>query len=145
MGYSSPFPAVALFLPLARGALREGGVHFGVIGFFAETLVDRLLQSEGGFDAVFLVGLDEDDFAAGPLEAEKQRALAGMGGDQFPRGFQILGRQMRHLQAQMDLLGIDARRVFQRDDFLRENLRLVLGEVDFAGDQQRLLGNEQVR
>ena len=67
----SAVSAEVSFFPLAGGALGQGGVDFRVVGVFAETGIDRALEITRRFDVVFVVGLDEDDFAAGPFHAEK--------------------------------------------------------------------------
>src|SRR4030095_14558625 len=69
-----------LRLPFPRALLAfgEAGVHLGVVGVFAEDLVHGLLQRLRGRDGVILVGLDEDEFAARPAQAEEKRHAAEM-------------------------------------------------------------------
>ena len=57
--------------------------------------------------------------------------------------FQFFRLQMRRVQPQMNLLGVFFRRVRERHDFLRKNLRLVLAGADFADDEDGLVRFEQ--
>src|SRR5690349_16739316 len=59
-----PFPIrrFGFSFPTPRGALREGGIDFGVVRVFAKEIIDRFLERQRWANRVPLVGFDEDDF-----------------------------------------------------------------------------------
>src|ERR1041384_2549016 len=59
----------ALAFPTPFLAFRRAAIDFGVVGFFAEQAVHGLLQLERGGDGILFVGLDENEFPAGPAQA----------------------------------------------------------------------------
>src|SRR6266702_4669906 len=103
-------------LPPAWRSLRPVRVHLRVVGFLSEKLIGGLLQFLRRRDEELFVGLQKNDLPRRPHETEKQRTLA----------------RMRRVQAQVDLFGKPPRRLLQRHDFLRENLRLFIANVDLA-------------
>ena len=54
----------------------------------------------------------------------------------------MLGLHVRRMEAQMDLPGESPRRLFQEHDFLGKNLRFLVAGIDFADDEDRLVGGE---
>ena len=81
-----------------------------------------------------------------PVGRRKQRNnghLPGCAGISSRTDSKLFGLQMRRVQAQVDLLGKAPRRVLQRHDFLRENLRLVVAGVDFADDEDGFARRQQ--
>jgi len=56
--------------------LGRGGVHFGVVGFFAKTFINGFLQRQGRSDVESVVGLDEDHFTIGLLDAKVEGAFS---------------------------------------------------------------------
>ena len=50
---------------------------------------------------------------------------------------------MRSVKPEVDLFGKLARRILQRHDLLRKNLRFIFGVVDLSYDQHRLIRHEQ--
>ncbi len=119
-------------LPPAWRSLRPVRVHLRVVGFLSEKLIGGLLQFLRRRDEELFVGLQKNDLPRRPHETEKQRTLARMRRDQVVRCLEMLGFEMGRVQAQVDLFGKPPRRLLQRHDFLRENLRLFIANVDLA-------------
>src|SRR5271168_501157 len=67
-----------------------------------------------------------------------------MRGGKFVDGIQAFGFQMGGVQAEMDLLGVFARGGGEGNNFLGENLGLVIAVVDFADDEDGGVGLEEL-
>src|SRR4051794_22646528 len=78
-GPASFIPAVvALALPYPFRALGQARVHPHIVGFLAEKLVDLLLQALGRGDVIFIVNLDEHEFAGSAADAKENRDAPAM-------------------------------------------------------------------
>jgi len=133
------------FLPATGGAFGERGVHLGIIGVLAKTGVHFLLQFLRRAHVVTIIGVEENEASAGGLEAQKQGAFAQVTADDLAGGEDVLGFQMRGVEAEVHLFGIFFWGVLQGHDFLRKDLGFVLTGVDLAGDENRAVDLEKGR
>lgn len=82
------------------------------------------------------MGFDEDGFAGGQSDLEKEWDAAGEVADEALDFAQAIRSEMGGLQAEVDLLSELFWRVLQRHDFGGEDFGAVFAVVDFADDEE---------
>src|SRR5207249_7526643 len=128
--------------PSTRRPLRDGCIDSGVVSFFTECLIHRALKLHRGRHKKPLVRFDKNQFSGGLPETEKERTIPWMRGGEAMSKLNPVRCEMSRVQAEVDLSCVLSRRVFQRQNFLRKDFRLILIVADLACYEDRLIGHE---
>src|SRR5262245_17746244 len=98
-------PIVGLAFPGPLLTFGQTRVHLCVVGILAEKIIHGFLQFLGRSDRVLFVGFNKDEFATRSPETEEERDSPNVGFTKTARRLQGLRRELRRVEAQVNLPG----------------------------------------